>query len=643
MKKLTVWIIGFMFALMLYGKENITYIYSPILSLNIDRMNNKVIDPIKETTVDVKKVYASTWVKNIAPNTPVKFVWYQYGKDGKKQILTVTQSRVNKSGFVYASLYREGGKGFPAGEYFVDIVFNGEVAKTGSFEVYKDIDNRIDGWERLKEKAFERDRVGKHSQAIKLMEKSIAVAQKETPVSYKHIIMSLLNLAIMHGNWGEKDKEEKYYRKAIEISQKHRGMGNMEAAVALRGMAVIYRKKREYKKAIKYCKESLKVFKRVLNNYDEQYIDTQDILANIYREINQVKKAEKISQKSIKIVTKQHGKYGIEMLNPLSTLAYIYSSRKQYRKVEYYLQWAVKVTRKHPEMDKVITSYLLFRLSRLYMQIKEYKKAEPYIKQYINYSKELYGQNDKKTIDALNGLMVVYAKTDRIEKARELYKEIQKLSQNPVSLKSGAQKTTTTQLCSNFAKDNRLVAHVHNKYKEVTLQQIKSLRLNRFHTPNNTITVIAPMGWHNITNEGDAIVYLLRKDEKSVGKFALRSLKSFQNSVHEKNSDELIKKAAKLIGEIAIEEAAKSGDKDKMVGQVKLFTMNNKRIGHFVLHRMGKAKSRWESYSLIWDSKELYLLLVTSREKELEMGEFLSLLAVKSFCSNWRVGGGYEL
>ena len=634
MKKLTLLIVTFVLFSILYGKESIGYVYAPTISLKIDRVNNKAIDPFQEITVDVKKVYVSTWVQNITPNTPVKFVWYQYGKDGKKQILAVSQRRVKKSGFVYASLSRKSGKHLPAGEYFVDIILNKEVVKTGSFEVYKKIGNRINEWRKLKEKSFELDRVGKHTQAIKLLEKSIAVAQKETPVNYKHIAISLLNLAITHGNWGEEKKEEYYYRKAFEISKNHRGMGNFEVAAALRGMAIVYRNKKEYKKAIKYSKESLKIFKRVLNRYDEDFISTQDILANTYLRINQVQKAETISQKSIKIVTKQHGKYSKAILNPLSTLARIYYNRKEYIKAEHYLQWALKVTRKHPKIDKVLKSYLLFRLSRLYMQTKEYKKAEPYIKQYIDYSRDLYGQNDKRTIDALNGLMVVYAKTDRIDKAQEIYKEIQKLSTNPIALKSGIENSNPNP-CSKFdlEKDKKLVSYVRNKYREVTLQQIKSLRLNRFHTSDYSITLLAPMGWHNITSDGDAILYLLRKDEKSIGKFALRSLKSFQNSVHEKSPDGLIKKAAKLISEISIEEAAKSGDEAKQLDRVKLFTFDNNRIGHFILHRIGESKKRWESYTLIWDGKELYLLLVTIRENELEVGEFLSLLAAKSFCS----------
>ena len=637
MKKLTIWIVCLVLFSMLYGKGDVSYVYAPTISLNIDRLNEKVIEPIQETTVELKKIYASTWIKNIAPNTTVKFVWYRYGKNGKKQILALTKGRVKDTGFVYASLSQKSGKRFPAGEYFVDIMLNKEVAKTASFEVYKNIGNSISEWKKLKEKAFELDRVGKHSQAVKLLEKSIAVAKKESPVNYKHIVMSLLNLAIMHGDWGEDKKEEYYYRKAVKISQNHRGMGNMEAAVALRGMAVVYRKEGEYKKAIKYCKESLKIFKRVLSKYDEDFIDTQDILANIYLKINQVKKAESISQKSIKTITNQkhYGRYSKIIVNPLSTLAHIYFNRKQYRKAEYYIQWALKITQKHPEVDKAIKSYLLFRLSRLYMQTKEYKKAEPYIKQYINYSKELYGQNHKRTIDALNGLMVVYAKTDRIDKARELYKEIQKLSKNPIALKSVAP-NSHMQPCSNFEQDNKLVANVRNKYAEVTLRQIKSLKINRFHTPNYTITLLAPMGWHNATNKGDDILYLLRKDEKSVGKFLLYSLKKFQNSTQAKTPDELIKKAAKFYNEISLDIASKNGDKAKQISSVKFFNFNNKRIGHFVIQRRGKTKNRWESYTFIWDGKKLYMIFVTSRENELEVGEFLSLLAAKSFCSEGR-------
>ena len=190
-------------------------------------------------------------------------------------------------------------------------------------------------------------------------------------------------------------------------------------------------------------------------------------------------------------------------------------------------------------------------------------------------------------------------------------------------------------ICSkvSYEKDKKLVAHIRGKYKEVTLQQIKSLKLNRFHTPDFSLTLLAPMEWRNISDKGDAILYLLRKGEKSVGKFALRSLESLQNSLQEKSLNEIIKKAAKLIGEISMEDASKNGDVSKQVSPVKFFNFNNKHIGHFVMRRTGKTKNRWESWTLIWDVKKLYLLLVTSRENELEVGEFHSLLGAESLCS----------
>ena len=181
-------------------------------------------------------------------------------------------------------------------------------------------------------------------------------------------------------------------------------------------------------------------------------------------------------------------------------------------------------------------------------------------------------------------------------------------------------------------KDKIMFFNVKRRYPELTMQEIKGLKLRRYYDRKEGINIVAPMQWKDITKEGDAILYLLGGKDEETRKFMLRTLSRFWKKSEENNPRRIITKAAKLMEELSTEAAQKDGDRIKAVGRVKIYKKPNGLMGHFILRRRGKT-NRWESYTLIWAGKKLYLLGIMSPKKELLMGEFLSALGAESFCS----------
>jgi len=180
--------------------------------------------------------------------------------------------------------------------------------------------------------------------------------------------------------------------------------------------------------------------------------------------------------------------------------------------------------------------------------------------------------------------------------------------------------------------DKKLFHAILKKYSEnISIDKVNKMEFARFYSPKYNLSFTIPANWKDITKEGDAIVYLLRSDESDVGKFMFRTITKFWDKKESKDPKNIIKRAAKLIAEISTEEANKSGDKNEPIGSLKLLIRNNKLVGHFVLHRVG-AKTRWESYTLIWSGGKLYLLSVMGKDNELPLVEFLASLGVESFC-----------
>jgi len=186
---------------------------------------------------------------------------------------------------------------------------------------------------------------------------------------------------------------------------------------------------------------------------------------------------------------------------------------------------------------------------------------------------------------------------------------------------------------NNFEVDKRLFQTILRRYSnDIEINKVNKMQFARFYSPKYNLSFIIPVNWKDITEEGDAIVYLLRSDDNDIGKFMLRTITKFWDKEESKNPYKIIKKVARFIAEISIEEANKSGDTNKQIGSLKLLTRGKNLIGHFVLHRVG-TKTRWENYTLIWNSGKLYLLSVMGKDNELPLIEFLASLGMESFCS----------
>ena len=188
--------------------------------------------------------------------------------------------------------------------------------------------------------------------------------------------------------------------------------------------------------------------------------------------------------------------------------------------------------------------------------------------------------------------------------------------------------------CSVYGKAEamKIFKRVKRRYPEIPMERIKKINPSIFVDRQLKVSLFAPRNWKDITKEGDAILYLLGGKDEETRKFMLRTLSKFWKKSEENNPRRIITKAAKLMEELSTEVAQKDGDRIKAVGRVKIYEKPNGLMGHFILRRRGQT-NRWESYTLIWAGKKLYLLGVMSPKKELLMGEFLSALGAESFCS----------
>jgi len=174
---------------------------------------------------------------------------------------------------------------------------------------------------------------------------------------------------------------------------------------------------------------------------------------------------------------------------------------------------------------------------------------------------------------------------------------------------------------------NRLL----DKYPQ--MKSDTSLNFGLYSDPKNGIIFYLPNGWFSIVDSSDTIVYLSQEKKNIINKYMVRKVKRFWDEDDIKNPEEFVYYSAKAMGNISIELATKSGDSAEYAGEISIFHFKSYTIAHQVIHRKGKM-DRYKSSTFIWNGSDLYTLAVTTKENDLQLGEFLSSLWYMTFCDD---------
>ncbi|SFV51187.1 hypothetical protein MNB_SV-6-1463 [hydrothermal vent metagenome] len=191
--------------------------------------------------------------------------------------------------------------------------------------------------------------------------------------------------------------------------------------------------------------------------------------------------------------------------------------------------------------------------------------------------------------------------------------------------------TVTKKSCTTF--DNEVVkgyiTKLLDRYPKVKRE--KSLNFGLYSDPKNGIIFYLQNGWYPMANSSGTIIYLSQKEKNIINKYMVRKIERFWSEDDIKDPEEFIYYSAKAIGDLSIESAKKSGERAEYAGDISIFHFDSYIVAHLVVHLNGKI-DRYKSITLLWSGRELYALEITTRESDLQLGEFLSSLWYMTFC-----------
>ena len=189
--------------------------------------------------------------------------------------------------------------------------------------------------------------------------------------------------------------------------------------------------------------------------------------------------------------------------------------------------------------------------------------------------------------------------------------------------------------CSNSSreKDNATIRKALKHYPEIS-RELSVLKLTRLFDAKHDLSIIVPGSWEHHEKEDEMTLSLWDpKDHEQ--KFKLNIMPGQLIEQLDRNDPQkMLRQLAEILINLSAQEASKKGMHSKQIGKTVSFR-NRGYLGlHLLLHRTGKkGQSRWESVTLMWNGKRVYMLVALSGENKMLLGEFLSLLRMKSLCS----------
>ncbi len=121
-----------------------------------------------------------------------------------------------------------------------------------------------DNWNELNRKALKLYQDGKYTEATKIYEESLEVAEKVFGPNHPNVATSMSNLAGLYGAQGKYSEAEPLFKRALAIREKALGPDHLDVAISLNDLAELYRSQGRYTEAEPLYKRSLPIYVKAL-------------------------------------------------------------------------------------------------------------------------------------------------------------------------------------------------------------------------------------------------------------------------------------------------------------------------------------------------------------------------------------------
>ena len=282
-----------------------------------------------------------------------------------------------------------------------------------------DVEKQIDV---LNDKAALMYRTGRFSEAVPLLKKAVAIAEKHYGPDHKETASMQNNLAMTYHRAGDFAHAEPLFKQALATFKKTLGPKHAQVASTTNSLAKLYLDMGDFARAEPLLKESLALREKILGPDHKDVATSLNDLAQFYKATGDYKQAEKMYQRAAAIYEKSLGPNHTHLATVLYNLANLYRSVGDYKKAEPLYQRSLAIREKalggdHPEVAISLSNMGIF-----YEALGDYNRAEQFYNRALAIYEKRLGPDHPDVGGVLISLAGLYKAKGEYDRAESAYK-----------------------------------------------------------------------------------------------------------------------------------------------------------------------------------------------------------------------------
>jgi tetratricopeptide (TPR) repeat protein len=305
------------------------------------------------------------------------------------------------------------------GFLFITLIFLLQIFLATSVHARTDAEKQIDV---LNDQAALMYRTGRFSEAIPLLKKALAIAEKHFGPNHKETASMQQNLAMTYHRAGDFAHAEPLFKQALVTFKKTLGPNHKQVASTVNSLAKLYLDMGDYARAEPLLKESLALREKILGPNHKDVATSLNDLAQFYKVTGDYKRAEKMYKRAAAIYEKALGPNHTHLATVLYNLANLYRSMGDYKRAEPLYQHSLAIREKALGSDHPEVALSLGKMGIFYEALGDYDRAESLYKRALSIYEKKLGPDHPDVGGVLISLAGLYKAKGEYDRAESTYK-----------------------------------------------------------------------------------------------------------------------------------------------------------------------------------------------------------------------------
>ncbi|MGB8511034.1 MAG: tetratricopeptide repeat protein [Pyrinomonadaceae bacterium] len=282
---------------------------------------------------------------------------------------------------------------------------------------------------RLIREAEELNRQGQVDAARGLLERALAIRERELTADDALMFVPLINLAMLYEMKGDHARSLPLIERALSNVEKNLGPEHLRVAGVLDDLADVYRRQGEYARVEQLLQRALAIREKALGVDHPDVAASANKLAVAYQSNGKYVKAGLLFQRALAIREKALGVDHPDVADVLTNLAAAYQADGDYTRAEPLYKQALTTYEKAFGFDHPQIVGALNNLATLYQEKSDYAQAEPLYLRALKIEEKTVG--DKHFIATmLNNLASLYQARNDYARAKSTYQRALDIYEN---------------------------------------------------------------------------------------------------------------------------------------------------------------------------------------------------------------------